>query len=108
MINDYYIDPTDTNKLIEVCETFDQACQECVDNRNNPEYETTHAFGFSGEQLKQFAERNPNYDYQKHLPLHKDIISPFYSEVDRNERNMYKLQAKERARLARRYGEDWY
>ncbi len=103
MINDYYIDPTDTNKLIEVCETFDQACQECVDNRDNPEYQTTREFGFSFEQLSQFAGNNPTFDYQKLIPNHVNTISYFFSD------SLINNIAKERKAYERRMKRyDWY
>lgn len=81
MVNEYFIAPDNIDKLISVCETFDNACQNCVDNRNNPDFECTHEFGFSFEQLKQFATSNPTFDYQKYLPKHKNIIGYFFSDA---------------------------
>jgi hypothetical protein len=79
MINEYFIAPDDINKLINVCETFDNACQFYVDNGHKPEFDGTHEFGFSFEQLRLFAEKNPTFDYQKNLPNHKKIIAYFFS-----------------------------
>jgi hypothetical protein len=42
MVNQYFIAPDNIDKLISVCETFDNACQNYVDNRNNPDFECTH------------------------------------------------------------------
>jgi hypothetical protein len=75
----YHIEPTDIQMLIDVCESFDKACQDCVDNRDNPDYEITHEFGFNFECLKTFAKANPNFDYQKLLPNHINTISYFFS-----------------------------
>lgn len=81
MKDKYFIEPNDIDKLIEVCNTFDNACQECVDNRNNPDFELTRDFGFSFTQLKMFAENNPNFFYQKHLPKRSaNIIAYFFSD----------------------------
>ena len=79
MNNEYFIDKDNIQKLVEVCDTFDNACQECVDNRNNSDYETTRDFGFSFEQLSGFAKENPHFDYQAKLPNHQHILSYFFS-----------------------------
>lgn len=81
MINDlFFIAPDNINQLINACELFDKACQDCVDNGGNPDYECTNDFGFNFERLKKFAKANPTFDYQKHLPNHKNIISYFFSD----------------------------
>jgi hypothetical protein len=98
MNKDYHIEPNDIATLIDVCEKFDNACQECVDNRDNPDYEITHEFGFNAERLKIFAKANPNFDYQKLLPKHTNIISYFFSSsllhAEQKERKAYEQRMK--------------
>lgn len=102
MLSDYFISPNDIPKLINVCETFDKACQDCVDNATNPDYETTHDFGFSFEQLKMFAEANKSFDFQKLLPKHKNIISYFFSDsINHYQNKAHKRYLREMEHYAR-------